>query len=649
MDRRRFLQNAAGASAGLIIAPGLLARPRSRAALQQLPQLQTGTTTAFETALDPVLPFVDHYMTNVTGNLTPSNNAAVDILTGMVKLWRTGSAWDNGVVLAPGILHDNMLYCVDVTKNRTEAQDKECWVVDRQDQSYDMINGMGPLAPLYKTGAMAVTSITLETAPDGTPPTTVSDMVPPGAPPGSAIGPGSTTSALGKVATLVNTLRGPYSSSNPAKFAYNYPRPWRMNNYSEVIDTGNVDPYGYPIYESDVIVVPQLLRQRGTDPTTDGGYVSGHTNALFLAGLAYAYAVPERFQELYTRALEIAEYRILAGMHSTVDVIGGRILATALAAAILHDPANATAKAEARSQALAYFTEQTGTTVDTLYAFAHSAGLDTDPYADHDLNARKIAPFFTYILPRRGPFQPMVVPKGAEVLLETRQPYLDAGQRREVLRTTALPSGYVLLDGPEQWGRLNLFAAADGYGKFAADVRVTMDAAQGGFNAADTWRNDISGPGGLVKRGTGSLTLTGDNRYAGGTQIQAGTLVAGSPGALGRGDVKVGGTLRLAASPVRVRGGYTQSGTLSATLDRDRDPALAVEQSALLHPGSVLTIQLANPRSGAVLPVIRARRLRGRFDTITVSTPGYKATPIYTRASLRVLITQCDQNPQARP
>jgi hypothetical protein len=88
----------------------------------------------------------------------------------------------------------------------------------------------------------------------------------------------------------------------------------------------------------------------------------------------------------------------------------------------------------------------------------------------------------------------MVVPKGAEVLLETRQPYLDADQRREVLRTTALPSGYVLLDRPEQWGRLNLFAAADGYGKFAAGVQVTMDAAQGGFNAADTWRNDIRGP-----------------------------------------------------------------------------------------------------------------------------------------------------------
>ena len=77
-----------------------------------------------------------------------------------------------------------------------------------------------------------------------------------------------------------------------------------------------------------------------------------------------------------TRAFELSHTRIVSGMHSTVDVLGGRIIATALAAAALADPKNAGLKAAARAQAAAYFQEQTGTTADTLYAYAHSAGPD---------------------------------------------------------------------------------------------------------------------------------------------------------------------------------------------------------------------------------------------------------------------------------
>ncbi|MFD0523246.1 phosphatase PAP2 family protein [Paractinoplanes durhamensis] len=51
-------------------------------------------------------------------------------------------------------------------------------------------------------------------------------------------------------------------------------------------------------------------------PAEDGGFPSGHTNAFYLAALAFAYAVPERFQELVTAAFDLAETRIVAGMHS---------------------------------------------------------------------------------------------------------------------------------------------------------------------------------------------------------------------------------------------------------------------------------------------------------------------------------------------
>ncbi|XVU22594.1 hypothetical protein ACQPZJ_35765 [Actinoplanes sp. CA-054009] len=70
-----------------------------------------------------------------------------------------------------------------------------------------------------------------------------------------------------------------------------------MNLDSEVAATGALDELGYPVYASPVSVVPQLLRQRSLNPADDGGFPSGHTNAFHLAALAFAYAIPSRFQE----------------------------------------------------------------------------------------------------------------------------------------------------------------------------------------------------------------------------------------------------------------------------------------------------------------------------------------------------------------
>ncbi|MFF5652362.1 phosphatase PAP2 family protein [Streptomyces collinus] len=625
LNRRGFLRTSLGGSAALVAAPTLVG--------------WLGAADA-KAATAPAA-FVDDYKTNVLANLTPETNAVVRILGGMAEVWKTGAAWNTGTPLHPEVLRANMRYCAAVTGARTEAQAREAFVYDRQHQSYAMIAGLGPLSGLYKAGAKAVTSIT--SAPDTTPPTTISDSVPADAPAGSALGAGSYASDLGLVAKLVDTVRGPFASGNPGKYAFQYPRPWRMNEDSEVVDTGRTDELGYPVYESDVVVVRQLLRQRSTSPVDDGGFPSGHTNAFHLAGLAFAYAVPERFQELVTRAFELSHTRIMSGMHSTVDVIGGRIMATALTAAALADPANAELKAAARAQALSYFTQRTGTTADTLYDYAHpGAG---DAYADRDANARSVGHRLTYVLPRRGRKDPLTVPKGAEVLLETRLPYLTAAQRREVLRTTALPSGYVLLDGFEQWGRLNLFAAADGYGAFDQDVTVTLDAAAGGFHAADSWRNDIEGDGGLAKRGSGTLTLTGHNRYHGGTVVEDGVLVAGSPNALGEGDVRVtGGTLR-ADKVLRVRGSYVQDGesTLELLLRRNHGPAVTVSRRVLLGRGSVLSLRLdpeRPPVAGTTLPVLSAAQLRGRFDRVELDSETLLAVPVHTADGLSVRLVR---------
>jgi autotransporter-associated beta strand protein len=531
--------------------------------------------------------FVDTYKTNTPDATTPEGNAAIGVLSQFGNLWRPGSSWDNGVAVdaaARRTLDSNIAQAARTTRTRTEAQGHEAYLIDRRNQNYSAIAGFGDLSGAVKAATNAGTTIPDDIPADATTKQYVDQ--------GNAKGAwADTDSELGDVVQLVNTLRGDYSSASNAKKYYQYARPYRQSR--------------------DVQVLPQLVPEESPTPATDGGFPSGHTNAGYLSSLAFAYAYPEKYTELLTEGSEIGNSRIVAGMHSPLDVMGGRVLATALAAAVLNDPANTQLEQQAHQQA------------EKVLAAAAATPTAADEDADYAADKAEYRKRLTYGFTRSGGKTiPATVPKGAEALLRTRLPYLSDDQIREVLRTTALPSGYPLLDDAEGWGRLDLFSAASGYGAFDGPVTVSMDAAEKGLDAADTWRNDIGGTGSLTKRGTGALALAGANRYSGGTTVREGTLTADSAAALGRGSVTtVSGTLADAsARTVRIGGDLTQRShaTLSLSVD-GRQPALRVAGTASFGGTLQVHVTKGKPLANDVVLIAADRIAEGTsFRTVRV-------------------------------
>ncbi len=585
-----------------------------------------------------VLPYVDYAHTNQRGDAryaTLETNAGVRVLQGFLTLWTprspfvdagqtapavdgfpavvasdwTGIPMDatDGTILNASVLNRNVQYVADITASVTAEQATQAYLDDRRGKGYSVTDGLGPLTNAWRTLAGQTTTI-LSVPADAT--TVKYDDK------GNNLGVGLSggNTAFGAVVDFVGAMSN-NGSTEPAKRYFKYARPWRWSN--------------------SVTVLPTLVPAKSSTAATDGGFISGHAAEATRDAVAMAYLVPERFQEMLTRGQELGLHRIVAGMHSPLDVIGGRIQAQAVVTANLYAK-SASERQAIVSQARTALMNATGaTSLSALNDLAHSADSSTDRFASHSTNLARYNEWMTF------GFQPIaktnktaVVPKGAELLLETRFPYIGPDHRRYILKSTALPSGYPVMDDAEGWGRLNLFAAADGYGSFgSSNVAVNMNASLGGFHAKDSWRNNISGVGKLTKAGTGTLSLTGQNSFSGGVEIKGGTLETFSATALGTGTVTLtGGTLSQRASQaLSLAGNFSQAtkSTLQLQLGGgNQQGQLSIAGSAQFSGGAIKVSLVPgySPAAGDTLALVTAANIAGAPASVTVQ--GFSKTQL---------------------
>ncbi|MBU6249120.1 MAG: autotransporter domain-containing protein, partial [Xanthomonadaceae bacterium] len=172
-------------------------------------------------------------------------------------------------------------------------------------------------------------------------------------------------------------------------------------------------------------------------------------------------------------------------------------------------------------------------------------------------------------------------------------PYFTNDLVRQTLLGTAKDLGAPGVDPVFGYGLLDVGKAILGPAQFNWGD-VTVD-----FTGSSTWGNPISGAGGLIKQGAGTLTLSQPSTYTGLTQVQGGTLMANAlagsvtiaaqssfgAGHVG-GSIDNTGTLDLGtAGGTTVGGNYTQEvgGRLALSLGS----VLTVSGKATLNGGDL--------------------------------------------------------------
>jgi len=184
---------------------------------------------------------------------------------------------------------------------------------------------------------------------------------------------------------------------------------------------------------------------------------------------------------------------------------------------------------------------------------------------DKDTTASTTNPSY-YIVEGTSLAAPQV--SGAAALVWQAYPYFTNDLVRQTLLGTADPLGGSQPNTTFGYGELDVGKAVNGPEQFNwGDVTVS-------FSGSSSWNNPISGAGGLIKQGSGTLNLTQPSSYTGMTQVQGGTLTAQSlassvsisAGATVSGTQTIGGSvtnagvLGVSGSNVTVGGNYIQQG-----------------------------------------------------------------------------------------
>lgn len=194
---------------------------------------------------------------------------------------------------------------------------------------------------------------------------------------------------------------------------------------------------------------------------TNDAFPSGHTTAGYRDGTALATLLPELGPQIMARASDYGNNRIVLGFHYPVDVMGGRMNGMSQVGYRWSDPEFRKLFDDARAElesALVAGCKAKGYG-DTIAQCASDTASDSSDANAVAIYTQRLTYGFGQVNKAGADFK---VPQGAADLLRSTFPDLTDAQREQIIKATALDSGYPLdksNDGSDSWERVNLAAA----------------------------------------------------------------------------------------------------------------------------------------------------------------------------------------------
>ena len=198
----------------------------------------------------------------------------------------------------------------------------------------------------------------------------------------------------------------------------------------------------------------------GDCATVSYGYPSGHSRIGWTEGIGLAIMLPEVAPQIMARTAEIVNGRVVLGVHSPLDVMAGRAIATRMIAHRMTDPTWKAKFDAARTQLRSALEAQCGKAIAQCLVSSPVTMSNTDA-----INVER--GYLTYGLPNVGaPGVALSAPDYAYNLLEYAFPAKTTAERNAILAATAIDSGAPLdttgstIDAKSiGWTRLDLGSA----------------------------------------------------------------------------------------------------------------------------------------------------------------------------------------------